>query len=125
MEILKRGRIEIAPDMRLLAEKIYRSEADDELVFSSVREYFNIADIVVNVEDNTSEYLEALSSQQLKDDISYYIYLLKGDLSDSDYKIIKCYESTLLGLDMPYNVSELIDERNMIRNQINEFEKLL
>ena len=43
----------------------------------------------------------------------------KRQLAMSDYKIIKCYESQLLGVDMPYDFITLINERNTIRNEIN------
>lgn len=57
--------------------------------------------------------------------ISSKIDILKSELSDSDYKIMKCYEASILGTEMPYNVETLIAERQAKRNEINRLEKLL
>lgn len=47
---------------------------------------------------------------------------LKTQLSATDYKVIKCSECQLLGIEMPYDVAELHAERQAIRDQINELE---
>ena len=47
---------------------------------------------------------------------------LKSQLADSDYKIIKCSEYELDGLDLPYNVADLHKEREAIREQIRKLE---
>ena len=44
-------------------------------------------------------------------------------LASSDYKIIKCYEYSLAGLDLPYNISELHAEREAIREEIRKLEE--
>lgn len=44
---------------------------------------------------------------------------LQKQLDQSDYKIIKSYEYSLVGLEQPYNVAEVHAERENIRNQIN------
>ncbi len=41
-------------------------------------------------------------------------------LNDTDYKIIKCYEYSLVNLPLPYNIVELHNERQLLRNKINE-----
>lgn len=45
---------------------------------------------------------------------------LKAELAATDYKIIKCSEYRLAGLDMPYDVAELNGQRQALRDQINE-----
>ena len=47
---------------------------------------------------------------------------LKSQLSNTDYKIIKCYEYNLAGLELPYDIEELHSERQDLRDQINELE---
>jgi len=42
-----------------------------------------------------------------------------------DWKVIKSYEATLKGIPAPYNVEELLAERQQIRDRINEIEALL
>lgn len=45
---------------------------------------------------------------------------LKNKLNESDYKVIKCYEYTLVGKEPPYDVEELHAERQAIRDTINK-----
>lgn len=47
---------------------------------------------------------------------------LKELLTDTDYKIIKCSEYKLAGIDMPYDIVALHTDRQVIRDQINELE---
>lgn len=46
----------------------------------------------------------------------------QNKLAESDYKIIKCYEYSLAGLDLPYDVIELHNERELIRKEIRKLE---
>lgn len=47
---------------------------------------------------------------------------LTCDLAASDYKIIKCYEYSLIGEPMPYDVAEANAERQSMRDRINELQ---
>ena len=47
---------------------------------------------------------------------------LKSELDATDYKIIKCSEYQLAGLELPYDVAALHAERQKIRDQINALE---
>lgn len=47
---------------------------------------------------------------------------LKAQLEATDYKVIKCSEAQLAGVDMPYDVAELHAERQALRDKINELE---
>lgn len=51
------------------------------------------------------------------------IWELKDLLAQGDYKIIKCAEAQLTGEALPYNVEELVAERNAMRDEINELEE--
>lgn len=53
------------------------------------------------------------------------IKTLKESLSASDYKIIKCYEASLIGDTLPYDIVKLHRERQAIRDKINEIENTL
>lgn len=53
------------------------------------------------------------------------IKALKSSIEASDYKVIKCYEASLMGEELPYNIEELHKERQLIRNRINELEEKL
>ena len=50
---------------------------------------------------------------------------LKAELSSSDYKVTKCYEASLLGIELPYDIAILHSERQSIRDKVNELEALL
>lgn len=54
---------------------------------------------------------------------SVKIRSLKRQLSATDYKVIKCAECQLLGLEMPYDVEVLHAQRQGIRDQINRLEQ--
>lgn len=47
---------------------------------------------------------------------------LRQELTDGDYKIIKCMEAHLIGGDMPYDYVALINHRKNIRANIEEVE---
>ena len=47
---------------------------------------------------------------------------LKSELQDSDYKVIKCAEAMCLNAELPYNMTELHNERQALRDKINELE---
>lgn len=47
---------------------------------------------------------------------------LKKQLSDSDYRVIKCFEAQMTGGEMPYDITALHGERQALRDEINELE---
>jgi len=53
------------------------------------------------------------------------IDILKKQLADSDYKIIKSYEASLIGETTPYEIESLHNERQEVRDKINRLESLL
>jgi hypothetical protein len=50
------------------------------------------------------------------------IKMLKQQLANSDYKVIKCYEAQLGNEEIPYNLQELLAERKAYREKINALE---
>ena len=66
-------------------------------------------------------YEKRFDRRKIRDEIE----ALKTALSDSDYKITKCYEASLLGQELPYDVAALHTERQALRDKINELEPLL
>lgn len=54
-----------------------------------------------------------------KQHIRAQIASLKEELAASDYKITKCYEATLLGAELPYDIQELHQQRQELRDRIN------
>ena len=50
---------------------------------------------------------------------------LKEELSDGDYRVIKCYEASLANKPLPYDINDMYIERQKIRDRINELELTL
>lgn len=53
------------------------------------------------------------------------IQTLKDSLSSSDYQILKCYEASMLGETMPYDMQHIISVRKELRIKINSLEQKL
>lgn len=53
------------------------------------------------------------------------ISFLKNEIAKSDYKIVRCYESQLLGIEMPYDVQQVASERQTIRQEIKDLEEVV
>ena len=47
---------------------------------------------------------------------------IKAELSETDYQVIKCYEASLVGEELPYDFKALHEDRNEKRAQINALE---
>ena len=50
---------------------------------------------------------------------------LKSELQESDYKVIKCAEAICINAELPYNMTELHNERQALRDKINKLEQQL
>ena len=65
---------------------------------------------------------EQKKASQIKE-IRKKIAELKKQLSETDYQIIKCYEYSLAGMELPYDITTLHEERQAIRDEINAIEE--
>lgn len=54
--------------------------------------------------------------------INLEIQQLQKQLDESDYKIIKCMECSLIQKELPYNITQLHKQRQQIRDSINELQ---
>ena len=71
--------------------------------------------------EKISRYMERDRQSELILDIES----LKSELQESDYKVIKCAKAMAVGGEMPYNMTALHNERQALRDKINELEKAL
>lgn len=82
--------------------------------------------IVVDSEHKVEDYGEYKGEYLLKEDIPFdkeaRIAELKEQLNGTDYKIIKCSECSLAGVELPYNIAALHAERQALRDEINQLE---
>ena len=72
-----------------------------------------------------AEEAQIVDNEQVVDDnglILSEIECLKSELQESDYKVIKCAEALTIGSEMPYDVASLHNERQALRDKINELE---
>ena len=70
-----------------------------------------------------------LEVSELKNNISEptvaeQIQSIKSELFATDYRVIKCFEYSLIGLEMPYPIDELCGMRQSLRDEINRLEEL-
>jgi hypothetical protein len=63
--------------------------------------------------------------EELIAEIQAVIESYKAQIAESDYKIIKCAEAQILGVEMPYDVEVLHSERQSLRDRINKIEEEL
>lgn len=88
---------------------IYRDELEQEL------------------NDNEEKYkawLELAKKTEKETNAEEQIAKLQEELNNTDYKIIKCSEYQLAGLEIPYDIAELHETRQKLRNKINELQEL-
>lgn len=63
-------------------------------------------------------YEKVKDTQKIKKEID----ALKQKLTDTDYQVTKCYEASLIGDELPYDIAKLHTERQKIRDKINELQ---
>jgi hypothetical protein len=102
----------VLPDYSPLADKykgIVMGNGTPKLIFDG--------DNIVDVERDEEE------GKKLQAELD--IAALREELADGDYKIIKCYEASITGQDLPYDIVSLKAERDAIRAKINELQEML
>ncbi len=82
-------------------------------------------DIKNNLEKNYDKYLDIAINRENKKNAIEEIPRLQEQLDNTDYKIIKCSECQLVGLEMPYNIKELHLTRQKLRDRINELQEII
>lgn len=77
------------------------------------------------VEERNFEYDPDHGWYEVGKEGEFEIAELKKQLSETDYKIIKCFEYQFAGLELPYDIQTLHTERQALRDRINELESSL
>lgn len=72
-----------------------------------------------------NEMNDVFKGNEIKFNKQYKIDLLKIKLSETDYKVTKCYEAFMRQLPLPYNIEELTTMRDAWRAEINQLEQEL
>ncbi len=94
----------------------------DLTVLENCEEFEKIKDIPFDAGDKISfKYEKVIDEEKVKRRIDE----LKQQLADGDYKITKCYEASMLGNNLPYDIETLHEERQSIRDEINRLQSML
>lgn len=75
------------------------------------------------VYDPATQTFSAAAEADVGTTAAEQIAAMKEQLAETDYKIIKCSEYQLAGLELPYDIAALHTDRQALRDQINELEK--
>ena len=86
-------------------------------------------EIIENNEEITEPSPEE-EKEKLINDLTTEMLECESRLSSSasdigDWKVIKCYEASLQSKPMPYDIDDLMEKRQMMRNRINEIQEQL
>lgn len=76
-----------------------------------------------SIED--SRVMQAWKIQLNEKYIQKQIEKAKQDLAATDYKVMKCYEASLVGDSLPYDIEQLHASRQALRDQINTLENTI
>ena len=69
------------------------------------------------------EMKKQMEREHKESEVRTLINRLSASSSDiGDWKVIKCYEAKLQSKPMPYDLDDLISERQKVRNRINELQ---
>ena len=69
------------------------------------------------------EKYQEILNQEAEEEKQAKIKELQSELNESDYKIIKCNEYKLSGLELPYDIEELHKQRQALRDEINKLQE--
>lgn len=91
--------------------------------------YFDYIEGATPIEQPSEELLARLEGKTFANYTEAKNYIengeidyLKEKLAETDYRIIKCYEYQLAGLELPYDIQQLHTERQAMRDRINALE---
>ena len=73
------------------------------------------------IADNTESSEQPAPSEESQ--ARWRIAELEEQLRSNDYKVIKCFEASATGGEMPYDIAALHSEREAARSEINELQQ--
>ena len=95
--------------------------SEDEQIAALSPEWKPVDDIDNSKVESAADGYIVVPVQQVRNEIKE----LKESLAKSDYQITKCYEASLIGEELPYDIVALRAKRQSERDKINELEALL
>lgn len=110
--------ITVADQLELLGDKWKPVDVLDEELVDSADEGHFIKIVPYDDGDHIAfDYVDIEDRQYWKRKLEQ----AEKALEDEDYKIIKCYEYFLVGKELPYDIVTLNLQRDLIRDQVNEY----
>lgn len=119
--------------IKLKSEGFYNVYFSADIMQTTIGYYYKEYPIVIDaaseneaiekVENNFDTYFEWGKVNFEEKDKAAKVSIYKNQLNATDYKIIKCAESFMLGNVLPYDFSELLYNRNSVRDAINAAEE--
>ena len=112
--------------------KMYKAKKDNKIIAISDTDNEFVClvkdGVVEDTEHIADDYDQYNGEYLLKSEIpapsaEEQIAELKKQLDNTDYKIIKCSEYQLAGVELPYDIAELHAQRQALRDEINELEQ--
>lgn len=90
-------------------------------------EYYSVRIVPYDAGDKISyKYEQRFNAKLVRNKIDELkASLTSNDSVIGDYRITKCYEASLIGLDMPYDIENLHQQRQSVRDEINKLEVLI
>ena len=88
---------------------------DEQSGYEQVTSIPNINNIVQGTLEGVIQYASYISNVKIRETIDS----LEKQLEESDYKVLKMYEYSLVGQTTPYDITSVHTERQSIRDQIN------
>ena len=73
-------------------------------------------------EEHYNQLVSEFEARKVEQQKQLEIAQLQKQLDATDYKIIKCQEYSLAGLELPYDIEQLHNERQALRDKINELQ---
>lgn len=123
-DIVFNTNVEIIYSSTLSYENGEKSEEYDERytydTYRITTRYREDFEEILSNESNYELWLNFAREQEEKEIAKNEIDKIQEQLNNTDYKIVKCSEYQLAGLDMPYDIKALHKTRQELRNKINK-----
>ena len=106
---------------------LYIKELNAEVAAIKCPEYYSVRIVPYDAGDKISyKYEQRFNAKLVRNKIDELkASLTSNDSVIGDYRITKCYEASLIGLDMPYDIENLHQQRQSVRDEINKLEALI
>ena len=109
---------------------MYKAIKDNKIIAISDTdsEFFCLVKDTVETDEThvADDYAEHNGEYLLKSEIPFdkqaRIAELQSQLASTDYRVVKCSECQLAGVELPYDIVELHTARQALRDEINELQ---